>query len=408
MSNLFANTGDSSNELKIWYQGPIIDQLNNDMPIYRGAQKIKEGWSGLQVNRPLRVRRNQGIGATSDNGLLPAIGRQTTVQAVILAKYNYLRFGVTGPMIKASASDAGSFVRAAAFELKEGYSDLKNDLNRQLSWDGTSDIALVNTAAIASNTIVVKGRETAEPGNKFLIGAEGMVVDIYTGSTKTVSSVEITAVTFTSSAAGATATLTLGVPVTVSANDIVVRSGSFGNEVQGLLTTLDGGNSSVYSVDRSVYPAYQGNVVDAASQQLSLDLMQQAWNQGRLRGDAKYSAIYCNFDSERFYQKLLTSDKRYANTMKGDGGFASKDGTYLEWNTLPIVSDKDCPQRLFFLTEDAWKMYELAAMEFADESGSMYLFQTDTDAYEVRVRYFANLFCEKPAAQAVLTGYISP
>ena len=28
---------------------------------------------------------------------IPKIGAQTTVQAIIAAKYNYLRFGVTGP-----------------------------------------------------------------------------------------------------------------------------------------------------------------------------------------------------------------------------------------------------------------------------------------------------------------------
>ena len=129
MPNVFSNITNNLAQLKNYYQGPIVSQFNDDVPVYRAAEKVKQGWSGQQVVRPLKVRRNQGIGATSDGGTLPAIGRQNTQQAIITARFNYLRFGVTGPMIKASQSDRGSFVRSAAYELKEGYNDLKNDIN---------------------------------------------------------------------------------------------------------------------------------------------------------------------------------------------------------------------------------------------------------------------------------------
>jgi len=43
-------------------------------------------------------------------------------------------------------------------------------------------------------------------------------------------------------------------------------------------------------------------------------------------------------------------------------------------------------------------MYVLSEMEFADETGSMYIAQTDVDQFEVRIRHFVNLFNEQPAA----------
>jgi len=113
MANIF-QTISSTGVLKNVYQGPIVSQLNDDCPVYRGAEAGKEKYSGLQVNRPVKVNRNNGIGATSDGGNLPAIGRQGTTQAVITAKFLYLRAGITGPMIKASQSDVGSFVRGMA------------------------------------------------------------------------------------------------------------------------------------------------------------------------------------------------------------------------------------------------------------------------------------------------------
>ena len=403
MANQFSSIQSNLAQLKNFYQGPIVSQFNDEIPVYRGSEKIKNAYTGQQVIRPLKVRRNPGIGATSDGGVLPAIGRQTTVQAIIAAKYNYLRFGVTGPMIKASQNDTGAFVRAAAYELEEGYKDLKSDVNRQLSWDGTGWLARVSANAVATPVITVAGREAVEAPDKFL--DVGLTVDIVnTAGTVVASAVEIVSITGT----GSTRTVTLSGPVTAAAGTYLIRTGSAGQEINGLLTQLDGGTTTVFNVDRSLFPSARGNVVDLGAGQLTLDAMQQAWNLGLQRGGAKYSAIFTDFDSLRYYQKLLTADKRYSNTVKGDGGFASKDQFYLDFNGIPVVPDKDCPQRMFFLPWDAYKAYVLAELEFADETGSMYIAQVAADQLEVRVRLFMNLFNEKASASAALRNYLSP
>lgn len=406
MANNFQNVTSGLAELKNYYQGPIQDQLNQDVPIYRGASKGKHKWSGQQVIRPWRVRRNQGIGATSDGGVLPAIGRQTTVQAIIAAKYNYLRFGITGPMIAASQSDVGSFVRAAAYELEMGYNDLKSDLNRQLSWDGTGDLARMNAAAGASTSIVIKGREDVEAALKFV--DVGLVFDLYTSAGSLVQSgITVNAIT-AGTPNSLTATITTNVPVTASAGDVLVRSNSFGQEVQGILTQLDGGTSTVFNVDRALYPSAQGNVLDLDGAQLSLDSLQQIEDQAERRGGATLTAVWSDYDSRRMYQKLLTADKRYVNTMQGDGGFANKGQSYLEWNGKPWVADKDCPPRIFMLDEKKIVKYVQKEMEFASETGTMYIAQPESDELEVRLRLFCNLFNEMPSGAGVIVDYVSP
>lgn len=406
MGNTFQTIAAGVGQLKIVYEGPIKDLFNEEMPVLRGAEKVKKGWSGLQVNRPLRIRRNQGIGATSDGGILPQIGRQTTQQAVISAKFNYLRFGVTGPMIKSSQSDANSFVRAAAYELEQGYIDLKSDVNRQLSWNGNGTLATVSANVVASTSLVLAGREAVEQALKFVdIGTQ---FDIYTAAGVLVQA-GITVVSISSGTPESlTATIVCDQPVTASATNVIVRAGAFGQEIQGLLTPLDGGTSTIFGINRAQVLQYQGNVLDAGGAVLSLDQIQNITNRMRRRGGGVPSAYYHDFDTERFYQKLLTADKRYVNTMQGDGGFAQKDKTYLQFNGIPLVSDKDCPRRLFVLDQSSWKNYVLCEMEFADETGSMMIAQVGADAFEVRVRYFNNLFCESPAANGVLTNYVSP
>lgn len=402
MANQFASVTSAAGILKNYYEGPIVTQFNDKIPLYKEMEKGKDKWNGLKVVRPLKVRRNPGIGATSDGGTLPAIGQQTTVQAEIAAKYNYLRFGLTAPLLKASQGDKGAFVSAMEYEMKEGLNDLKKDFNRQLFWDGTSDLATVAANVVASNVITATGRESTEAGNKFL--DIGMVIDIYNGTTPVATGVTINNLTGTT-----TVTLTLSAAVTTTAGDIIVRSGSFGNEVQGLLTTLDGGTSTIYAVDRSSYPSYQGNVLNCLGNQLSLDLLQQSYNEGKRRGGAMYDLIVSDFDSERYYNKLLVVDKRYVGRVAGDGTFSSKDGSYLEYGEVKWIPDPDAPTRIFFLDVGQWKKYVLGAeLEWADETGSPMIAQVSADAFECRLRLFANIFCEKPSAQAVLRNYISP
>lgn len=406
MGNQYQNVTSGLAELKNFYQGPIVDQFSEDVAIYRGSDKGKYPWSGQQVIRPLKTRRNPGIGATSDGGNLPAIGRQTTIQAIILPKYNYLRFGVTGPMIEASKSDVGSFVRSASFELEEGYNDLKSNANRQMSWDGTGDLCTSNAAVVASTTVVLAGRESTEPALKFVdVGSD---LDIYTtGGVLVQAGVTIVSIT-TGTAISATATVVFDQAVSCSAGDVFVQTGSFGNEIQGLLTQLDGGTSTVFSIDRSTYLSAQGNVIDLASGTLTLNAIQQGEDEAERRGGRLINCLYSDFSSRRMYQKLLTADKRYVNTVKGDGGFSDATKNYLEWNGKPWIADKDCPTRIFLLPDKYIEKYVLTEMAFADETGSMYIAAAENDALEVRIRLFANLFNSKAAGSAVLKSYISP
>lgn len=407
MANLFQTISSGAGELKNFYRGPLIDLMSENIPIYRAAQKVKEGWSGTQVNRPLRVRRNNGIGATTDGGNLPSIGRNTVVQATILSKFLYLRFGLTAGMIKASANDAGSFVREFSYALKTGYLDLQSDMNRQLGWDGTCTLALTNTAAVASSSVVVKGRETNDAALRFL--DVGMIIDIYnsTGATLKASGVTINSIS-SGTAISTTATLQLDTAVTSAVGDIWIRTGSIGNELQGILTALDGATSTIYGIDRSSYLSYQGNVVSNSSAALSIDAMQNPFNEGLRRGGVgHYNAVFTDFPSLRMYQKLLVPDKRYQG-MEGDGTFGKKGQFFMDFNGIAVVPDKDAPQRFIFLPAEVLKLYQLCEMEFADESGAPYIVQSDVDSFEVRIRNFCNLFNEQPAACGVLSTYISP
>jgi hypothetical protein len=410
MANNYQGITSGLAELKNFYQGPIVDQFNEEVAIYKGSEKGKYPFSGQQVIRPVKVRRNPGVGATSDGGVLPAIGRQTTVQAIIAAKLNYLRFGITGPMIEASKSDVGSFVRSASYELEEGYNDLKSEANRQMSWDGSGTLATSSVAVTASTSVVLASRDLtgSEAALKFL--DVGSVVDICTAAAPTVpiqQGLTIVSIT-TGTSISATATVVFDQPVTCSATDIFVRANSAGQEIQGLLTQLDNGTTTVFNIVRASYVQTLGNVTDLSAAPLNLISLQQTEDESERRGGRAINCIYSDFAARRYYQKLLTADKRYVNVVKGDGGFSDINKNYLEWNGKPWVADKDCPTRIFFLPDKFIEKYVLTEMQFADETGSMYIAAAENDQLEVRVRFFANLFNSKAAGSGIVRNFVSP
>lgn len=292
------------------------------------------------------------------------------------------------------------------YEMTEGMNDLKSDVNRQLSWDGTGDLCLTSVNAVASQVVTIAGRETNGDPTQFI--DVGAVIDIVTAAGAYVAQgVSITAITYTLGATTATATLSSA--VTTSATDVWIRSGSLNNEIQGLLTFLDAGTTTIFNVSRSTYISFQGNVVNANGGQLSLNLLQQGYNAARKRGGIpKMSAVFSDFDGERFYTKLLVSDRRYLPKTVGDGTFTSKDTNYLEWSGIPWCADKDFPAQVMMLPEASLKKFILAELEWADETGSYMIAQTSADSFEVRLRLFANLFLEKPAAAVAIKNYISP
>lgn len=389
--------------LKNNYKGSVVSEFNDDVPLYREMEKGSEKYTGSQVVRSLKIRRNQGIGAGTDGGLMPKTGVQGNVQAQISAKFNWLRFQITAGLMKAAQNDQGSFVSGISNEMQGGLDDLKNDINRQMFWTGRGDLARLNAAAVATNVITVKGRTDAEEGAKYL--DVGALIDIYTtGGVALATAVEVTGVTNPNAAV---ATLTLSANVNAAADSIIVHNGAFNNEIQGLGATLDGGTSSVYGIDRSVYGVFQGNYSDLANAQLTLGAMQNLLASVRRRGGGAVDLVLCDFNSESMYNKLLVADKRYVGKVTGDGTFSDKSKSYLEWAGVPMVPDKDSPQSIYMLQRKYWKKYVLCEMEWADESTELIPLQ-GVDGYEARLRLFANVFDEKPSAQGRLVGYTSP
>ena len=204
--------------LKEMYEGPLRDQLNNDVVTLRRIEKTSEGTKadagGKYVVFPIKTTRNQGIGARAEMEALPSAGQQGRAAARVGMRHQYGSVQFTGQVFELAKSDPQSFVSIIDDELNSIKDDLALDLNRQVYGDGSGAVHYISSAGTVNTATVTHT----------VWGQIGMVIDIYdaTGVTQKASSRNVTALTAT--------TVTFdGAAIAVAVGDIIVRKGNVGN-----------------------------------------------------------------------------------------------------------------------------------------------------------------------------------
>lgn len=373
-----------SDILKNQYLGPIREQLNNEIVLLSRLEKDDESVVGKNFTIPLHVGRNEGIGSTSDGGNLPDAGNQGYKSCIVPMRYQYGRIQLTGPTMKASASNEGAFIRALEAEMKGLARDLKSDLNRQLYGDGSGILATCASATDAT-TIVVGSTAKLRVGMKIdiLVSATG-------AATAGVVGTFITGITDAT-----TFTISTGVTTfaSVGATYSVYRSGSRNLELMGLggiISNADPAGGALQGLDVASYAYWKANILtDSSNRAITEALMQTALDTTEQAGAGKTTALYTSYGVRRAYQALLTTTRQYSNTMELKGGYKA-----LDYNSMPLIADKDAPKSVInFVDEDSLKFYRLADWDWMDQDGAVLSRVAGKDAYEATMFLYSELGC---------------
>lgn len=394
----------ASQILKEDYQPEISELLNNKTILMQRLQRNTEDFEGKRAYLPLHTGRNEGIGARAEKGVLPAAGNQQYNAATWNMSYQYGRIEVSGPAMFSMKSDAGSFVRAVDSEVQGMVKDMSNDINRQLFGNGSGGLATPTTAQ-STSTIVVDSTKFIRPGMALDIVADTTATTSYLANNNVVLSVT-NATTFV-----LTSPLSASTSATLS---LVVRHGSYTNEMFGLNAAVNDGNP--YSVagtavtfgglDRTTAAnsIWKANRLNAASVNLSLDLMEQSIDLADLNGDGDISLIITDYPQYRKYAALLIPDRRFP-TANGqeidlDGGFKA-----LTYDGRPVVKDKDAPATtMWFLDESTLMIFEMADFQWMDKDGSILCRVPNQDNYEATLFAYLQLGCSAPNKNTVLSS----
>lgn len=160
--------------LKLFYLGPIIESLNNQLEMVQLFTKMTLDWSGRKVVIPVHVSRNVGTGYRAEGGVLPDAGKQGHVDLNVEAKYLYGRFSLTGPSIATAKTTANSFATYVQTEMDGLVTDTKLKANQAMFTGGGCVGFIHATTAVAIGQTNVY----SFTGNKSVLSTlQGIAVD---------------------------------------------------------------------------------------------------------------------------------------------------------------------------------------------------------------------------------------
>lgn len=367
--------------LKEVYTGKIRRQLNDAITtlkrVTRSGSGVSSETNGKYVTFPIHTRRNAGLGARNEMDALPVPGQQGYAAARLALKSQYGGFQITGQAIDQADSDTKAFAKSMDEEIERLKVDVKKDMNRQVYGNGTGAIGTI-TGAATGNVVPVNDARL------FQIGA---VIDVVTLPSTVVAALAGRSITAINVSAK-TVTLSGAAP-TVTAGQIIVRSGSFNKEITGFANIVDS-SSVLYNINPTVEPEWTAEV-DAnggTGRALTEQLMVTMSDRIRTRG-GKTTVIFQSLGVRRAYWNLLSQLRTIVNETKFEGGFSGLSFT-TDDGEIPVVADVDAPLGTqWFMNEDALTFYRDEDWHWLDRDGSM--FKQVRDSNGVYDAWYAHL-----------------
>lgn len=354
----------------------VVKQLSDEAVALKRIESTGDGVEtdrvgGKYVKFPIRVRRNPGIGYRNENETLPVAGNQGYAEVRTGIKYGYGRLQVTGPAMRLLETNVQAFVDIVDDEMDGLKSDLVKDSARIAYGDSTGSMAVLSGTHTTANVFQVADPQYLSVGDVIDVVSTGGTVR---GATRNITAIAGTSVTYS------------GADIATDANtDLVVRTGSFSREPNGLSSIVKA-SGALYNVDPATEPVWASTVDSngGTNRALSEGLMIAMVDSIRRKSGKRPTVILGSLGVRRAYFNLLQQQRRYTDTKKFDGGF---EGLAFHVGTeIPVVDDPDGPaSKLWFVHEPKLKVYRDGDWKFDDTDGAVWSRITDVDAFEARV-----------------------
>jgi len=376
--------------LKNYYIGPVRAAFNREIPLYNRVKRDRENIVGRQAIFPVHVQWSEAVGAIGETDTIPSPGTENVLNAIVPIKSLYGRLEVSTKVIEATKSDAGAFVQAMEFKMRELTDNLKKELEVQLQGDGTGALAQILAVDTTNHRLTVDNPGVFRPG--MILKAASARTG---GTVRTTPSIAtVTGVDYVTGVLQFASGTFTGTNWTV--NDFLFRGDSSGNFVgrginlSGLLAVVDDGTfvDNFHGIARSSYPLWKANVLSNAGtpRDLSLALLQAAEDRIWMVSGARPTALYSHLAQRYRYVEILTVDRRFTTDgrlLQFDGG-AKFDA--LEYNGRPWFVSRECPKNVvYLLDEDVLRFFMLKDIGWMEQDGNI------LHRAEIRLAYTATL-----------------
>lgn len=383
----------ANNALKEVYLGVLSNQLNTSINplLTRINQTTSDVW-GKQIRKVAPYGINGGIGAGTEDGDLPHSAQNNYEQFVLDLKNLYGKLEISDKAIRASENSAGAFVNLLTAEMEGLIKASSFNFGRMLYGDGSGTLA--NITENGTNNVTVDS-------TKNLI--EGLVVDIVsTGGSVAKSGLRITSIDQTNKIV----TLS-GANFTASdykTGYILCVQGSYGLEITGLGAIFNS-TSDIYGLSRDSHKwlvPYMKDITGTSTKTNITDIIiQNAIDDLEESADSKVDFIVCSSGVKRNYQSYLASYRSNVNVLELEGGFKA-----ISYNGIPLISDKFAPSNtMYLLNTNEFNLHQLCDWKWLEGEDCRVIRQTlGKPTYQATLVKYADIICNKPRGQAMITG----
>jgi hypothetical protein len=326
---------------------------------------------------------NESIGAISETESFRTIDNENYIQWKVVPKVLVAPIEFSGLVAASADSDEESFVSVVVDALDRAKDRLMKDENRQFYGLGTGLLAL------ASGTTASNATSFSVDSTQYL--RANMVIDIFTGATKTVDSIRISAV----DKAANVVYLATSLGFALAANDQLVKenirdsAASDGKEMMGLRGIVDDGTdlTTFQNVDSVANREWRARRISASSGSLTSDLLQRLIDDVAVLSGEEPDKLIMHRKQRRKYLDIVMPQRRYADG-KMDAGFQK-----VEFNGKELWLDADCQDdTVYAIKLDKIRKFELEALGMGKHEGSdSFLRKVNSDMFQAYWRHYCNI-----------------
>jgi len=378
--------------LKSLYLGVVTEQLNTGINPFLAKIKMSSSdvW-GKEIRKVAQYGINGGIGAGTEEGDLPNAAGNNYEQFVLSLKNLYGKIEISDKAVRASENSVGAFVNLLNAEMEGLLSASSFNFGRMLFGDGQGVLCKVES---------VSGGQVKVSSVKNLI--EGMVIDFRQEDGSIISGFASRRITMVDRA---------NKLITVSGNAIedgavasgslITVQGSYGQEITGL-SAIFKDTGSLYGLDRQSHKWLVPYIKKDVGE-ISETVIQTAIDYLEENAGGKVDMIICSSGVKRAFQNHLATYKRNVDVMELKGGYKA-----ISYNGIPIVSDRFCPEgTMYLLNSEDFTLHQLCDWAWLEgEDGKILKQNANKPTYSATLVKYADLLCNKPCGQAMLTGII--
>lgn len=361
---------DYSDFLKDWYTSIIQETAHRHSPFMDRMTTIHDSISfrGNQLVIPVQFFSLAGAAARGEDQALPTPMPGLYDRAVVTAAYQYVVLRLSGPAMKSSESDAGSFAPLLAREMSVKSLAFLHNQNRQRIGDGTGVLAHVDGNPAAQVITVDNAWGISDATNGDLFMTKNVWLDAYSpAGVKRNDGFYISAQTHGSDPSTSATITVVGTIDEVVNGDYLYYEGAKDQETGGFLLAVDDGTiaSSYEGIAISDQEDWVGTIrygqTPGTNEALTRRRMNRVHNDMVRKNQAQLDYLICGPDTEEAYIQLAEKSGVVTNPVQLD--VSHWEG--LAFKGKPLIVDIIFPEKqIGFMDRRGFVVYEMGEAEW--------------------------------------------